>query len=137
MTKAHMRFAKYTFLVAGIAGLLVLVPQYFLFEKNGVDFPPAINHPEYYYGFVGVAVAFQIVFIIISRDPMKYRQLMLASVVEKFSFGLACLALFIQGRLAGMQFAAGAVDLLLGLLFIISYMKTGKTDIEVVNEFEN
>jgi len=132
-----MKFAKYTFLVAGILGLLVLVPQYFLFEKNGVDFPPAINHPEYYYGFVGVAVAFQIVFIIISRDPMKYRPFMLASVVEKFSFGIACLVLFLQGKLAGMQFAAGAIDLLLGVLFIVSWVNTGKTDIEVVNEFEN
>ena len=132
-----MKFAKYTFLVAGILGLLVLVPQYFLFEKNGVDFPPPINHPEYYYGFVGVAVAFQIVFIIISRDPMKYRQFMLASVVEKFSFGIACLVLFLQGRLAGMMFAAGIIDLLLGVLFIVSYIKTANTDIEVVNEFEN
>jgi hypothetical protein len=137
MTKAHMKFAKYTFLIAGIAGLLVLAPQYFLFEKNGVEFPPAINHPEYYFGFVGVAVAFQIVFIIISRDPGKYRPFILASVIEKFSFGIACLALFLQGKLAGMQFAAGMIDLLFGIMFIVSYVKAGETDIRVVNEFEN
>lgn len=132
-----MKFAKYTFLTAGVLGLLVLVPQYFLFEKNGADFPPAINHPEYYFGFVGVAVAFQLVFIIISRDPIKYRPFMPASVVEKFSYGLALLVLFLQGKLAGLIFAAGVIDLTFGLLFIVSYVKTGKTDIEVVNEFEN
>lgn len=132
-----MKFAKYTFLVAGVLGLLALVPQYFLFEKNGVDFPPAINHPEYYFGFVGVAIAFQIVFIIISRDPMKYRQLMLASVVEKFSFGLACIVLLVQGKSMEPILAGGLLDTLLGVLFIVSYVKTGKTDIDVVNEFEN
>lgn len=132
-----MKFAKYTFLVAGVLGLIALVPQYFLFEKNGVDFPPVINHPEYYYGFVGVAVAFQIVFLIISRDPIRYRPFMLASVVEKFSFGLACLVLFLQGRLAPMMFGAGMLDLLLGVLFIAAWVKTGKTEIELVNEFEN
>ena len=39
-----MKFAKYTFLIAGIYGLLALIPQYFLetllplirMEKNGV-----------------------------------------------------------------------------------------------------
>lgn len=132
-----MKFAKYTFLVAGIVGLLALVPQYLLFEKNGVDFPPAINHPEYYFGFVGVAIAFQIVFIIISRDPMKYRALMLASVVEKFSFGLACIVLLVQGKPMEPILAGGLIDTLLGVLFIVSYVKTGKTDIDVVNEFEN
>jgi hypothetical protein len=132
-----MKFAKYTFLVAGVLGLIVLVPQYFLFEKNGADFPPAINHPEYYYGFIGVAVAFQLVFLVISRDPLKYRAMMLPSVVEKFSYGLACLALYLQGRLSPVILGAGMIDLLLGVLFIVSYVKTGKTEIEVVNDFEN
>jgi hypothetical protein len=137
LVKLAMKFAKYTFLVAGVLGLIALVPQYFLFEKNGTDFPPAINHPEYYYGFIGVAVAFQLVFLVISQDPLKYRAMMMPSVVEKFSFGLACLVLFMQGKLAGLQFAAGAIDLLLGVLFIISWVKAGKTEIEVVHDFEN
>jgi hypothetical protein len=40
-------------------GLLALLPQYFLEAGNGLDFPPAINHPEYYFGFIGVAVVWQ------------------------------------------------------------------------------
>src|SRR5687767_9709755 len=60
--EAHMRFARYTFLAAGIYGMLVLVPQYFLESRIGDDNPPAITHPEYFYGFIGVAVAFQLVF---------------------------------------------------------------------------
>lgn len=41
-----MKLAKWVFLVSGIYGLVVLIPQYFLESKNGVDYPPAITHPE-------------------------------------------------------------------------------------------
>ena len=52
-----MRFARVVYFIAGIYGLLVLLPQYFLEEKTGRDFPPAITHPEFFYGFIAVAVA--------------------------------------------------------------------------------
>ncbi len=120
-----MKFAKYTFLTAGIYGLLVLLPQYFLENKIGADNPPAITHPEFFYGFVGVAVAFQIVFLIISRDPVKYRLMILPSIVEKFSFAIAAAVLFAAGRLGVEMFAAGMIDLLLGVLFIASWFKLG------------
>ncbi len=44
-----MKFAKSIYLVSGLYGLLILIPQYFLESRNGISFPPAINHPEYYY----------------------------------------------------------------------------------------
>ena len=78
-----MKFAKWVYRVSGIYGLIVLIPQYFLESKNGIDYPPAINHPEYYYGFIGVAIAWQIGFLIISGDPKRYRLLMIATVIEK------------------------------------------------------
>lgn len=119
-----MKFAKYTFLVAGIYGLLALVPQYFLEKKIGIDTPPAITHPEFFYGFVGVAIAFQLVFLVISRDPQKYRLLILPSIVEKFSFAIPAAILFAAGRLDAQMFAAGMIDAVLGLLFIASWFKT-------------
>jgi hypothetical protein len=54
-----MKFAKYVFNIAGVYGLIVLTPQYFVERQIGVDYPPAITHPEYFYGFVGVAVSWQ------------------------------------------------------------------------------
>lgn len=122
-----MKFAKWVYLLAGIYGLLALLPQYFLEAKNGVDFPPPINHPEYYYGFIGVAVAWQIGFLIIAREPQRYRPLMIAAVVEKFSYGLATLALYRQGRLAGLILVTGLIDLALGTLFAIAYQKVGRS----------
>lgn len=121
-----MKFAKWVYLLAGIYGLLALLPQYFLEAKNGVDFPPPINHPEYYYGFIGVAVAWQIGFLIIAREPQRYRPLMIAAVVEKFSYGLATLALYRQGRLAGLILVTGLIDLILGTLFAVAYQKVGR-----------
>src|SRR5690606_26020537 len=121
-----MKFARITFLVAAIYGVLALAPQYFLEGYIGRTDPPAITHPEFFYGFIGVALAFQIVFLIISRDPVRYRPLMLASVVEKFSFGIAAVVIYVQGRLSANMLGAGLVDIVLGALFIASFFKTPK-----------
>ena len=119
-----MKFAKNLFLVAGIYGLLVLAPQYLLEEKTGRDFPPSITHPEYYYGFVGVAIAWQIVFLILSRDPVRYRPIMLAAVVEKFSYAIATIILYLQGRTGTVILGTGMIDLVLGALFLLAYART-------------
>ena len=119
-----MRFAKVVFLVAGIYGLIVLVPCYFLEEKTGRDFPPPITHPEYYYGFIGVAVVFQIVFLILSRDPARYRPMMIPAILEKVSFAIPVLILYLQQRVAALTLGLGMVDSTLGVLFLIAYLKT-------------
>jgi hypothetical protein len=72
-----------------------------------------------------VAVAWQILFLIIAGDPRKYRAAMLAAVVEKASFGVAVVVLFAQGKVAPTLLAFGSIDLLLGALFLLAYVKTG------------
>lgn len=119
-----MKFARWTFLLAGIWGLLALLPQYFMESRIGETTPPAITHPEFFYGFIGVAVAWQLAFIIISRDPARYRLLMLPSIVEKLSFGIPCIILFATDRLDAQMFAAGMIDLVLCALFTVSWFKT-------------
>lgn len=123
-----MKFAKYTFLVAGIYGLLALLPMYFMETRYGADNPPAITHPEFYYGFIGVAVAFQLVFIVISRDPLKYKSLIIPSIVEKFSFVIAVAALIIAGRVSGQIIAGAAVDAVLGTLFTIALFRLSREE---------
>lgn len=118
-----MRFAKYTFLAGGVYGLLALVPMYFMEASYGADNPPAITHPEFYYGFIGVAVAFQLIFIIISLDPLKYKTLILPSIVEKFSFVIAIAALLILGRVTGQIVIGAAIDAVLGTLFTVAYLR--------------
>jgi hypothetical protein len=119
-----MKFTRLLYLIAGIYGLVILLPLYFMEGKTGRDYPPAITHPEFYYGFLGVAVAWQICFLIISRDPRRYRPIMLAAIVEKASYGIATIALYLQGRTGAMILGSGGIDLLFGILFLISYNQT-------------
>lgn len=44
-----------------------------------------ITRPGFYYGFVGLGLAWQIAFLVIAQDPVKYRLMMIPSMVEKFS----------------------------------------------------
>jgi hypothetical protein len=119
-----VKFAKIVFLAAAIWGLLALLPMYFLRERIGQDFPPAITHPEFFYGFVGLAVVWQLAFLVIASDPARFRPLMVVSVLEKLSFGIPCVILFSRGELAAPMLFAGSCDLFLGLLFAIAYLKT-------------
>lgn len=119
-----MTFAKRVFLIAGIYGVIVLTPMYFLEAKTGRDFPPAINHPEYYYGFIGLALVCQILFLIISTDPARYRPVMIPAILEKISFVIPVLILFFQGRVAYMMVVVAMPDLIFFVLFTISYFKT-------------
>ena len=119
-----MKFAKIVFLVAGIYGLIVLLPTYFLEERVGHDYPPPITHPEYYYGFIGVAVAWQFVFLVLSRDPVRYRPMMIPSILEKASFGIPAVLLFLQHRIPAVTLGLAMVDAALGVLFVIAYLKT-------------
>lgn len=119
-----MKFARVVFLVAGIYGLLVLVPQFFLEAKIGRDTPPPITHLEYFYGFICVAVAWQILFLVLSRDPVRFRPMMIPAMLEKIGFPIAVVILYLQGRLAPMIFVPASADVILLILFFISYQKT-------------
>lgn len=119
-----MKFAKVVFYIAGIEGLILVTPMYFLESAIAQQDPPAITHPEFFYGFIGVAVAWQILFLIIARDPVRFRLAMLAGIVEKLTFGGAVLLLFFAGRVSTQTMALAAVDLLFAPLFAISFLKT-------------
>ena len=119
-----MKFAKIVFLVAGIQGSLILSPMYFLENKIGRDAPPPITHPENFYGFLGVALAWQVLFLVLSTDPVRYRPMILPSILEKVAWGTALIVLFWQGRLALSTLAIGSVDWIFAFLFIASYFTT-------------
>lgn len=119
-----MKFAKIVFWIAGIWGVLILTPLYFLFDLISRNDPPPITHPGFFYGFTGVALAWQIAFLFIAQDPARYRPLMIPSILEKASFSVAVFVLVFQGRMHPSDLVFGCTDLLLGLLFVIAYFKT-------------
>lgn len=118
------RFASRVFSIAGIYGLITLIPQYFLESVIAELAPPAITHPEYFYGFLGVTIAWQLCFLIIARDPVRLRPVMLAAIVEKLVFAIPAIILYAQQRLAGTTLVFVAIDLVLAVLFTIAYRRT-------------
>ena len=125
-----MRFARWIFLIAGIYGILVLVPGLFMEQQASEAAPPAITHPEYYYGFFGSALVWQFVFILIASNPQRWRPLMLIAVLEKAAFFAPCLALFATGRMeAGQIFMGGMIDGFLMVMFALAWWVSGRISV--------
>lgn len=118
-----MTFAKWVFTLAGIYGLIVMLPMYFL-EGAITRASGPLTRPEDYYGFVGAAVVFQVLFLLIGRDPARLRPAMIVGVLEKLSFGVPVWLLHAQGRVQGAVLVFASIDLCLGALFAISFLKS-------------
>jgi len=118
-------FSQRVFFWAGIYGIVVLVPLYFLEDRIGVMFPPAINHPEHYYGFIGVALAWQFAFLVIARDPVRFRPIMIPAMAEKILFPASAFLLCAQGRVAAASLGPAVIDLVLAALFFVSFRQCG------------
>ena len=129
-----MLFAQRVFHIAGIYGLAVLLPQFliellppeFVKQQLGEADVPGAVHPEHFYGFIGVAAAWQVAFLIIARDPARYRLIMIPGILEQLSFGIAGLALFAAGRLTVTTTFFGVIDLVWAALFFVAFRKVGR-----------
>ena len=120
-----MKLARWVFLSAGIWGIAVLTPFYFRFDAIGRDTPPVVTHPEFYYGFLGVALAWQIAFLVIAADPIRFRPVMAVAIVEKFGYVGSIAVLYGRGLVAWGEFTLGAVaDAVLGALFVVAFVST-------------
>ncbi|HVI58633.1 MAG TPA: YciI family protein [Luteimonas sp.] len=121
---AGLAFARWTFRLAAAYGVLTLAPMYWFESSFATDNPPALTHPEFFYGFLGVALAWQVLFWTIGRDPLRHRPAMVAAILEKFGYGAAVLVLQALGRANAPVLTFAVVDLLLGCLFVASFMAT-------------
>jgi hypothetical protein len=118
-----MRFAKWVFRLAGIYGIVTVAPLYFLESAIARDTGP-ITHPEYFYGFVGLCIVWQIFFLLISRDPFRWRPAMPIAVLEKLSFSIPVLVLYHQQRVSASVMGFASVDLLWAALFVTAFLWT-------------
>jgi len=122
-----MKFARVVFVVAGIWGIVVLTPFYWLVDITGRRYAPPIEYPHFFYGFFSVAMVWQIAFLIIATDPLRYRMLMLAAMLEKFPFTLAIMVLYARGIVGTTPLVFGLIDGVLGALFLIAYLLTERS----------
>jgi hypothetical protein len=119
-----MRFAKLTFIGAGIWGIGVLMPLYWLFDVTGRQYSPPTDYPHFFYGFLSVAMAWQIAFLVIGSNPARYRPLMIAGILEKLGHVGGVAVLYGHARISAIDAQAAIPDLLLAILFVLAFVKT-------------
>ena len=118
------RFARRVFTVAGLYGFITVAPLYLMEQVIALESPPAITHPEYFYGFIGVTLAWQILFLRVGRDPLMVRAIIPIAVVEKLAFGMPAILLYAQHRLVRSTLVFGLIDLVWAVLFTMAYVRT-------------
>jgi hypothetical protein len=123
-----MRFAKIVFIAAGLWGILELTPLYFLVDLAGRHWAPPTAYPHFFYGFLSVTMAWQIAFLVIGSSPARFRPLMIPSIIEKFGYVATLAVLHGQARIGAADAMAGVPDLLLGILFVAAFVKTGTSE---------
>ena len=118
-----VRFARWVLMIAGIIGVLEVFPLYFLEGTIGRTQPPPITHPGFYYGFVGVTLAWQIAFLIMARDPLRYVPLMPMACLEKLLYSLAIFVLYFEGRAPASNLGTAILDLFWLVMFVIVWIR--------------
>ena len=120
-----IKFARRLFLGAGLYGMACVAPLFFLERLIGGYDPPLITHAEFYYGFVCVTFAWQIVYLMMARDPLRLRPMLIPAIVGKAGFAVSVFVLVAQGRLAAQNVVLPAIDLVLAGLFAWAYVALG------------
>ena len=80
--------------------------------------------PQFYYGFLGVTFLWQLAFVLIAKDPVRYRPLMLIAILEKFIYTVPVVVLYTAGKVQSNITRSSLVDPIFGILFIIAYFRT-------------
>ena len=116
-----MTFARWVYAISGIYGLVLLVPGLFLAHMV----TPPLNHPEFYFGFYGTAIAWQIGFLLIASNPIRWRAWMPVTFVEKIGFFAPGLWLYQTHQLPlGGPFYGSLIDGVWLVLFVIAWLRT-------------
>ena len=123
-----MRFAKVVFALAGTWGVVVLTPLYFLVDLTGRPYPPPVSYPHFFYGFLSVAMAWQVAFFVIASNPVRYRLMMIPAVIEKLGYIVGTYVLYAHGRIDSTALTTIGPDSVLWVLFMIAFVKTPSSD---------
>ena len=120
-----MKIAKWFFLIAGIFGLLFTIPL--AFTENLME----VKQPEFYYGFVFLDICWQILYLVLSTDPVRYRPMMIPAILAKGSGTVALTWLYLIGRVSSQWIAIGALDGIFAILFLIAFLATRSESKEI------
>jgi hypothetical protein len=118
-----MKFAKAVFWIAGVWGVLVITPLFFMMDWVGRQAPPPVTPPEFYYGFATVTLMWQVAFFVIAIDPARYRALMIPPALAKFGYAALIVILHLRGRVQQSQLLFAFVDAILAILFLVAFFR--------------
>lgn len=120
----RMTFAKIVFIGAGVWGILVVTPLYFLIDVSGREYAFPTTYPHFFYGFLSVTMAWQIAFLIIGSNPARFRPLMIPSIVEKVGYVVTVAVLHGRAVISAAEAMSAAPDMVLAVLFIAAFART-------------
>ena len=124
-----MRLARIVFIGAGIWGIAVLTPLYWLVDVSGRRYAAPNDYPAFFYGFIGVAIAWQIAFLIIGSNPVRFRTMMIPAMIEKFGYVSTLAFLYGQSRISAVDVQPAIPDGLIGILFVVAFLRTRTSDV--------
>jgi len=109
------RSVSLIFRIAAIYGVAALLPLYFI----------AVPDPYFLtqLGFAGVALAFQGVFWVIARDPVRFHSIIPLGVLEKVSFGIPAVIFVALGKAEVTMAIFGSIDLILAAAFLWAFVR--------------
>jgi hypothetical protein len=119
-----MRFARFTFVCAGVWGVAVLTPLYWLVDVSGRSYAPPTDYPHFFYGFLSVAMSWQIAFLVIGSNPARFRPLIIPAILEKLGHVAGVAVLYANGRISPTDAQAAVPDFVLAVLFIVAFALT-------------
>jgi hypothetical protein len=118
-----VKFARRVYTVAAVYGVMSLVPGFFTVSRFETLFPPILTHPEFYYGFYGLALVWQFAFFVIARDPARLVTMMPVTVLEKAAWAITVTSMVATDRTARAMLITGGIDAVLGVFFTIAYVR--------------
>ncbi|HOT02392.1 MAG TPA: hypothetical protein PLY66_15425 [Acidobacteriota bacterium] len=115
-----MTFARWVFRIAGIFGILAVAPMYFMEHRLA----PGLEYPVYFYGFVGINLVWQILYLVLASDPARYHPIMLPAFLVKTLSFVSIAWLFAARRTDFGMVPPAGVDLVLAILFLAAWWAT-------------
>ena len=118
-----MKLAKYTYLVAGVFGLILVVPAaYAAMVDSSEAMPDPIGAGLFLYGYISQFVAWQLLYFILAADPIRLRPMMVPAFLAELTAPLNSAWLYFYG--VPPWFVLTIVFLAFATLFLVSYHRT-------------